>query len=99
MSQYVDGLVGPLIIKNPNNPGPLAYDEEIVIPLSDWYHTDSEDLLSHYLSRASKGEEVIQFMKIIQEDSMLKFSTTAFSRQCFDLWYRIERMYRLRPSR
>ncbi|CAM0138715.1 hypothetical protein VKS41_008452 [Umbelopsis sp. WA50703] len=57
MSQYVDGLVGPLIIHNPSNPGPLPYDEEIVIPLSDWYHTDSVDLLSHYLSRASKGEE------------------------------------------
>lgn len=58
MSQYVDGLVGPLIIENPSSPGPLPYDEEIVIPLSDWYHTDSAALLSHYLSRASKGEEV-----------------------------------------
>ncbi|GAB5593874.1 hypothetical protein Unana1_08774 [Umbelopsis nana] len=57
MSQYVDGLVGPLIIENPSSPGPLPYDEEIVIPLSDWYHTDSAALLSHYLSRASKGEE------------------------------------------
>jgi FtsP/CotA-like multicopper oxidase with cupredoxin domain len=58
MSQYVDGLVGAMIIKNPSAPSPLPYDEEIVIPLSDWYHTDSVDLLSHYLSRASKGEEV-----------------------------------------
>ncbi|KAG2187209.1 hypothetical protein INT44_004881 [Umbelopsis vinacea] len=57
MSQYVDGLVGALIIQDPSATSPLPYDEEIVIPLSDWYHTQSEDLLEHYLSRASKGEE------------------------------------------
>ncbi|CAO3681991.1 unnamed protein product [Umbelopsis ramanniana] len=57
MSQYVDGLVGALIIEDPSATSPLPYDSEVVIPLSDWYHTDSEDLLSHYLSRASKGEE------------------------------------------
>jgi FtsP/CotA-like multicopper oxidase with cupredoxin domain len=58
MSQYVDGLVGALIIEDPSATSPLPYDQEIVIPLSDWYHTDSEALLEHYLSRASKGEEV-----------------------------------------
>lgn len=35
-SQYVDGLRGPLIIHDPDNP--YDYDEEIVMTITDWYH-------------------------------------------------------------
>ncbi|KAF8979003.1 hypothetical protein BGZ46_005940 [Entomortierella lignicola] len=46
--QYVDGLRGPLIIHNINET--YKYDEEYVIGLADWYHTEHEVLLEKYLS-------------------------------------------------
>ncbi|OZJ06881.1 hypothetical protein BZG36_00232 [Bifiguratus adelaidae] len=58
MSQYVDGILGPLIIHNATAESQvLPYDEELVISLSDWYHTPAPSLVTHYLSRSSKGEE------------------------------------------
>lgn len=35
------------------------YDNDIIMMISDWYHTDSGSLLSWYLSTASQGVEVI----------------------------------------
>ena len=33
-----DGLQGPIIIEDPNNPPPFEYDEELVLFLQDWFH-------------------------------------------------------------
>ncbi|KIJ31701.1 multicopper oxidase, partial [Sphaerobolus stellatus SS14] len=41
-TQYVDGLRGPLVIYDPNDPHAALYDvddESTIITLSDWYHT------------------------------------------------------------
>ena len=37
MGQYPDGLRGPLIIHDPNDPYAGKYDEERVLSVSDWY--------------------------------------------------------------
>lgn len=37
MGQYPDGLRGPLIVHDPNDPYAGKYDEEIVLTVSDWY--------------------------------------------------------------
>ena len=42
--QYLDGLRGPLIIRNPNDPNKDLYDEEMVVLLEDWYHSASSSL-------------------------------------------------------
>ncbi|KAK5106527.1 hypothetical protein LTS08_000646 [Lithohypha guttulata] len=47
-SQYPDGLRGLLIINDPASPYREQYDEEIIISLSDWYHTQTPDLLKLY---------------------------------------------------
>jgi iron transport multicopper oxidase len=49
-AQYVDGLRGPLIIRNTNDPHSSEYDEELTIQLTDWYHTQSEILASNFLN-------------------------------------------------
>ncbi|KAL2129366.1 hypothetical protein VTI74DRAFT_7903 [Chaetomium olivicolor] len=41
MGQYPDGLRGPLIVKDPNDPYAGKYDEEHILTVSDWYHNDS----------------------------------------------------------
>ncbi|RIB24408.1 Multicopper oxidase [Gigaspora rosea] len=57
LAQYVDGVLGAIIVKDPNDPYQNDYDEEIVVLLSDWYHNESSTLISYYLSPASEGKE------------------------------------------
>ncbi|KAG0041838.1 hypothetical protein BGZ83_001242 [Gryganskiella cystojenkinii] len=56
-SQYVDGVVGPLIIHSPNEPHLSEYDEDVIVMLSDFYHTTTTPLLAWYLSPDSEGAE------------------------------------------
>lgn len=49
-AQYPDGLRGALIIHDPNNPYSNLYDEEIVLTLSDWYHSEMSELMETFLS-------------------------------------------------
>lgn len=48
--QYPDGLRGPLIVHDPENPYADQYDEELVVTLSDWYHDEMPGLISSFLS-------------------------------------------------
>lgn len=48
--QYPDGLRGPLIVHDPENPYADQFDEELVLTLSDWYHDDMPKLISQFLS-------------------------------------------------
>ncbi|KAG8683333.1 laccase, partial [Ceratobasidium sp. 395] len=46
-SQYVDGLRGPLVIYDPNDPHKSLYDvddESTIVMLEDWYHTPAPAL-------------------------------------------------------
>ncbi|KAK5094095.1 hypothetical protein LTS08_008724 [Lithohypha guttulata] len=48
--QYPDGLRGPLIVRDPENPYADQFDEELVLTLSDWYHDEMPGLISSFLS-------------------------------------------------
>ena len=48
--QYPDGLRGPLVVHDPEDPYKGQYDEEFVITMSDWYHDQMPDLLSSFIS-------------------------------------------------
>ncbi|KAJ2713105.1 ferroxidase fet3, partial [Coemansia spiralis] len=52
-AQYVDGIRSPLILHNPSEPH--KYDEEIVLPLADWYHSGASGLLKEFLSWRNPG--------------------------------------------
>ena len=51
--QYPDGLRGPLIVKDPENPFKDQYDEEVVLTFSDWYHESMPKLVSGFISVAN----------------------------------------------
>ncbi|KAH7348950.1 iron transport multicopper oxidase FET3 [Rhexocercosporidium sp. MPI-PUGE-AT-0058] len=51
--QYPDGLRGPLIIHDPNDPYKGEYDEEIVLTMSDWYHDKVPGLITTMLSKSN----------------------------------------------
>ncbi|KAJ3294527.1 laccase, multicopper oxidase, benzenediol:oxygen oxidorectuctase [Rhizoclosmatium sp. JEL0117] len=48
-SQYVDGIRGPFIIHDPQDPYLSQYDEEIIVTLADHFHRSSENVLKEYL--------------------------------------------------
>ncbi|KAF9294496.1 hypothetical protein BGZ88_003808 [Linnemannia elongata] len=60
-NQYIDGLVGAIIIRDPpaTNPFLRAYDEERNVILTDWYHQATGPLLQTYMSPASNGHEPV----------------------------------------
>ncbi|KAF9435152.1 hypothetical protein BGZ76_006820 [Entomortierella beljakovae] len=60
-NQYIDGLVGAIIIRDPPETNPFlhAYDEERTVILTDWYHQATGPLLKHYLSPKSGGMEPV----------------------------------------
>ncbi|KAG0002957.1 hypothetical protein BGZ65_002166 [Modicella reniformis] len=60
-NQYIDGLVGAIIIRDPPETDPFlhAYDEERTVILSDWYHQPTGTLLTQYLNPDSKGNEPV----------------------------------------
>ncbi|KAG9326772.1 hypothetical protein KVV02_008662 [Mortierella alpina] len=60
-NQYIDGLVGAMIIRDPPETNPFlhAYDEERNVLLSDWYHQPTGPLLAQYLSPDSHGHEPV----------------------------------------
>ncbi|CAG8549798.1 5155_t:CDS:2 [Acaulospora morrowiae] len=43
LAQYVDGLKGPIVIHDPNDPNKGLYDLEYVMEISDWYRTPTTD--------------------------------------------------------
>ncbi|CAE6434081.1 unnamed protein product [Rhizoctonia solani] len=55
-SQYVDGLRGPLVIYDPDDPHKSLYDvddETTVITLDDWYHTPAPTLQEQFFSTSN----------------------------------------------
>ncbi|OXA39565.1 Laccase-4 [Folsomia candida] len=49
-SQYTDGLIGPMIIYDPAEPAYFGYDAELILILSDWYHTNYTENEDFYLA-------------------------------------------------
>ncbi|KAJ3210477.1 hypothetical protein HDU82_008057 [Entophlyctis luteolus] len=50
-AHYMDGLRGPFIINDPTES--KAYTNDVVLQLTDWYHSQSDDLVNAYLNGAS----------------------------------------------
>uniref|UniRef100_U9SVW8 Uncharacterized protein n=1 Tax=Rhizophagus irregularis (strain DAOM 181602 / DAOM 197198 / MUCL 43194) TaxID=747089 RepID=U9SVW8_RHIID len=48
--QYVDGVFGALIIHDPDDPFKSEYDEEIIVMLTDYHHTNAQILLKQFLT-------------------------------------------------
>ncbi|CAG8831272.1 19521_t:CDS:2, partial [Racocetra persica] len=53
--QYVEGIIGPLVVYDRDDPYINHYDDEIVVQLHDWFHTDAKILLAKLLSPESRG--------------------------------------------
>ncbi|KAB5554568.1 iron transport multicopper oxidase FET3 [Coniochaeta sp. 2T2.1] len=53
MGQYPDGLRGPLIVHDPADPYAGKYDEEVILTVSDWYHSETIPLMQTMLSPAN----------------------------------------------
>lgn len=62
-TQYVDGLFGALVVKDPTHkqyPGGDA-----VVLFNDYYHNKSSELLDYYLSPASDGDEPTPYTALL----------------------------------
>ncbi|KAI1763595.1 putative ferroxidase [Hypoxylon sp. FL1150] len=46
MGQYPDGLRGPLIVHDPQDPYQDEYDDEIILTVSDWYRDQTQPLIA-----------------------------------------------------
>lgn len=75
MSQYPDGLRGPLIIHDPEFPYRDDYDEEIVLSLSDWYHEQMQVLIPPFMSKGNPtGAEPVPQAALMNETQNLTVS-------------------------
>ncbi|VEU23475.1 DEKNAAC104578 [Brettanomyces naardenensis] len=48
--QYMDGMVGPVIIEDIEKP-PYDYDEEVLLTLEEWYHKEVSEMIPEFLNR------------------------------------------------
>ncbi|KAH9900315.1 Cupredoxin [Xylariomycetidae sp. FL2044] len=55
MGQYPDGLRGPLIIHDPDDPYLYDYDEDVILTVSDWYHQQTPTLMRDTLQPSNKN--------------------------------------------
>ena len=51
--QYPDGLRGPVIVHDPGSPFREQYDEEIVLSVSDWYHSQIAELMPTFIGKSN----------------------------------------------
>ncbi|KAK0626772.1 multicopper like protein, partial [Immersiella caudata] len=73
--QYPDGLRGPLIVHDPENPFTDMYDEELVLTVSDWYHDQMPDLLPLFISKVNPtGAEPVPNSALLNETQNLTIS-------------------------
>lgn len=49
--QYMDGMRGAFIIKDPENPYKDQFDEEVVLQIAEWYHENITTLTDAFLNR------------------------------------------------
>ncbi|KAI9779532.1 MAG: hypothetical protein M1839_007340 [Geoglossum umbratile] len=71
--QYPDGLRGALIVHDPKSPYKDQYDEELVLTLSDWYHSQMPPLIAKFLSYANpSGAEPVPDAALLNDTQNLK---------------------------
>ncbi|KAI1424088.1 Cupredoxin [Xylaria sp. FL1777] len=57
MGQYPDGFRGPLIVHNPHDPYLDDYDADVILTVSDWYHAQSQTVVSKMLQKNNTSFE------------------------------------------
>ncbi|KAJ1323061.1 iron transport multicopper oxidase [Microdochium nivale] len=73
--QYPDGLRGPLIINDPQDPHKDLYSEELVLSVSDWYHTPMTELIAGFIYKGNPtGAEPVPDAALWNETQGLKVS-------------------------
>ncbi|CAB4491471.1 unnamed protein product [Rhizophagus irregularis] len=83
-TQYVDGIVGALIIHDPDDPYITEYDEEIIVMLTDYHHVESQILLESFFTPASEGEEVFPDNGLINGKNNFNCSQAPPGSTCVD---------------
>ncbi|CAG8836633.1 18647_t:CDS:10, partial [Gigaspora margarita] len=71
--QYVDGAFGALIVHDPEDPYKSEYDEEIIVMLNDYHHTNAQTLLKQFLTPESQGVEAPSGSKCVDNAGLAKF--------------------------
>lgn len=82
--QYVDGVFGPLIIHDPDDPYKSEYDEEIIVMLNDYHHTNAQILLKQFLTPESQGVEPVPDNGLINGKSNFDCSKAPPGSTCVD---------------
>ncbi|ORX94999.1 iron transport multicopper oxidase FET3 precursor [Clohesyomyces aquaticus] len=76
--QYPDGIRAPFIVHDPDSPFKDLYDEEIVLPFSDWYHDEMSGLLADFISiKNPSGAEPVPNSNLVNETQNLSVSIKA----------------------
>jgi iron transport multicopper oxidase len=73
LSQYPDGLRGPLIIHDPNSPYKGKFDQEFVLTVSDWYHAQMQEMIPKFMGKGNPtGAEPVPNAALFNETQNLK---------------------------
>lgn len=73
--QYPDGLRGPMVIRDPENPFAGQYDEETTLTLSDWYHESMPKLIKSFISVTNPtGAEPVPNAALMNDTQNATFS-------------------------
>ncbi|CAG8690848.1 34953_t:CDS:2, partial [Racocetra persica] len=59
VAQYVDGMKGPIIIHDPDDPYLKSYDYEYVMTVSDWYHDPTGNFMPTFRSVKYRGADPV----------------------------------------
>ncbi|RHZ82360.1 hypothetical protein Glove_109g413 [Diversispora epigaea] len=82
VTQYVDGLVGPLIIQDPDDPYYHSYQEDYLITLSDWYHSSSASLFLQRVTPHYRGFDPYPDAALISGRGQYNCSSSAAGSHC-----------------
>lgn len=73
--QYPEGLRAPFIIRDPHMPFQNQTDGEIVMSVSDWYHTSIAELTKSFLSVTNpSGAEPVPDAALMNDTSSVKIN-------------------------
>ncbi|KAE9369327.1 multicopper oxidase [Stipitochalara longipes BDJ] len=75
--QYPDGLRGPMIIHDPNDPYLGKYSDELTLTVSDWFWAQMPTMLKWYLSAAnSDGVEPAPNSTLLNDGQNIRLAIT-----------------------
>ncbi|CAG8535479.1 28852_t:CDS:2 [Dentiscutata erythropus] len=87
VAQYVDGLKGPIIVQDPDDPYKNSYDCEYVMTVSDWYHEPTGNFLPYFRSDKYRGNDPVPDSGEISGVGHYDCSTVTDGTPCVDKGY------------